>query len=305
MTVLGKLDAHGSSDKGKVRGANEDQFLISSMSKTMLVHETTLGLDARTRLFGSSQGHLLLVADGLGGPPAGAEASAIAVEDIALYVLNTMPWFFRLDVSHEDDLQDELRSALFASQEAIRRHAEANPEQRGMATSLTMAYILWPRLYVVHVGSCRCYIHRRLRLEQITKDHTFAQSAIDGGSEGDDQALRRRWSKTLWNTLGGTTRNVSPQVYSATLQLKDTLLLCTDGVHAQVSAPEIERILSRGESARALCRKIVGKARQAGGVDNATAVVARFRASDSPGSPAASIEEEASEIVPMPSPHSR
>jgi protein phosphatase len=86
------------------------------------------------------------------------------------YVLNTMPWFFRLQESHENDLQEELKAAMEACQRSIEAAAQANPERRGMGTTLTMAYVIWPRLYVVHVGDSRCYLFRPPKLEQITTE---------------------------------------------------------------------------------------------------------------------------------------
>ena len=59
--MLGKMDCAGLTDVGRVRPVNEDQYLIASLSRSMQVHSTSLDLDDQTRLFGSSQGRLLLV----------------------------------------------------------------------------------------------------------------------------------------------------------------------------------------------------------------------------------------------------
>ncbi len=91
-----KMDCFGMTDVGRVRENNEDQFLIADLNRSMLVHQTSLSQDDHTRLFGGSQGALLLVADGMGGHAAGQQASAIAVQALEHYVLNTMPWFYHL-----------------------------------------------------------------------------------------------------------------------------------------------------------------------------------------------------------------
>ena len=65
--MRGKMDCSGLTDVGRQRPANEDQFLIADLNKSMLIHQTSLAHEDHTRLFGGSQGHLLLVADGMGG----------------------------------------------------------------------------------------------------------------------------------------------------------------------------------------------------------------------------------------------
>src|SRR5947209_5737689 len=116
--MLGKMDCSGLTDPGRVRAGNDDQYLIASLSKSMQVHQTSLDLDDQTRLFGASQGKLLLVADGLGGGPAGGRrASTLAVNSLTTYVLNTLPWFFRLRPDAEEHFFDELKAALAFCQE--------------------------------------------------------------------------------------------------------------------------------------------------------------------------------------------
>src|SRR5437763_14295092 len=110
--MLGKMDCYGLTDTGRVRAANEDQYLIADLSKSMRIYRTSLELDDQTRLYGSSQGKLFLVADGMGGHAAGKRASALAVDSLATYVLNTMHWFFRLHHDREDYFEDDLKAAL-------------------------------------------------------------------------------------------------------------------------------------------------------------------------------------------------
>src|SRR5262245_30744397 len=125
--MRGKMDCFGLTDTGKVRESNEDQFLIAGLDKSMLIHQTSLSHEDHTRLYGGSQGQLLLVADGMGGHAAGKRASALAVETLTRYVLNTMPWFFRLPEGQEADVESELRTSLEKCQESIERAASAEP----------------------------------------------------------------------------------------------------------------------------------------------------------------------------------
>jgi protein phosphatase len=274
--MRGKMDCYGLSDVGKVRDVNEDQFLIAELSKSLLIYQTSLSHEDHSRLFGGSQGKLLLVADGMGGHAAGKHASGIAVDSVARYVLNTMSWFLQLREGQEDDLLGELEAALRECQAQVEVAASASPERRGMGTTLTMAYLLWPRLYVVHAGDSRCYLLRGSRLRQITTDHTMAQRLVDHGVLEPGEAEESRWSHVLWNCIGGGSHDLSVEVRKAALRLGDTLLLCTDGLTKSVGDERIGEVLRQGQGAEPTCRRLVELANEMGGADNVTVVVARF-----------------------------
>src|SRR5262245_805761 len=273
--MLRKMDFSGLTDTGRVRPENEDQFLIASLSRSMQVHQTSLGMEDQTRLFGPSRGRLLLVADGMGGHAAGKRASALAVDGIVAYVLGTLPWFFRLREGDEEHFLDDLRQALAFCQERLQAEARRVPAARGMGTTLTMAYLIWPRVYVVHAGDSRCYLRRGDRLWRVTRDHTMAEQLAEKGMLDDPQDSR--FSHVLWNVVGGGTDELAPEVYRGDLALGDSLLLCSDGLSRHVKDDEIARLLGAGVSAEETCRRLVDAANAGGGSDNITAVVAHFR----------------------------
>jgi protein phosphatase len=275
--MRGKMDCHGLTDRGQVRPSNEDQFLVADLSRSMLIHQTSLNLDDHTRLFGGSQGHLLLVADGMGGHAAGERASSLAVDNMTRYVLHTMPWFFGLREDHEDDLREQLVTALERCQERIEQEAAALAERRRMGTTLTMAYLLWPRLYVVHAGDSRCYVLRGGKLQQVTTDHTMAQRMVETGVLTAEKAVQSPLGHVLWNCVGGGTRELYAEVRKVMLALGDTLLLCTDGLTTCVKDDKIAEVLGAGQSAEETGRRLVAAANAAGAPDNVTVVVAHFR----------------------------
>jgi PPM family protein phosphatase len=281
--MRGKMDCFGLTDAGNVRPVNEDQFLIADLNKSMLIHQTSLSHEDHTRLFGGSQGKLLLVADGVGGEAGGQRASALAVETLARHVLNAMPWFSRLDEGHPDP-DEELRSALEACQHRVEAAAVRDPGRGRMGTTLTMAYLLWPRLYVVHAGDTRCYLMRGGRLEQVTTDHTVAQKLVDQGQLAPEQAEGSRWSHVLYKCVGGGQHELDPDVYKATLQVGDSLLLCSDGLTNVVSDAQVRDVLAAEGSAAEACRRLVDLAKAGGGPDNITVVVAHFRDAEEVGS---------------------
>jgi len=269
------MDCHGLTHPGRIREANEDQFLVADLTKAMLVRQTSLPADDHTRLFGTPPGHLMAVADGLGGQAGGELASGLAVHTLARYVLDTLPWFLRAR-DEEGDLADDLRTALEECQRAVEQAAGTEPAHRRMGTTLTLAYVQWPRLYVVHAGDSRAYLLRGGRLHRVTRDHTIAQQLVDRGALTAEQAAESRWNHVIWNCVGGGRHELNPDVHKVTLQPDDRLLLCTDGLTKGVPDGRVAEVLAGSGGAAESAQRLVDEANATGGSDNVTVVVARF-----------------------------
>ncbi len=274
--MSGKMDCCGLSDVGLARSSNQDQYLIADLSKSMRVHQTSLDLDPESTLFGNSQGKLLLVADGMGGHAAGEQASRLVVEVVTKHFLNSMSWFHRLDADAEANLLDELDDAAHECQARLLDDAASRPERTGMGTTLTLAYVIWPHLHLVHIGDSRCYLYRGSQLRQLTTDHTVAQSLIDAGTSLKADVASSPLGNMLWNVIGGEKGRLEPQTSQQMLQLGDTVLLCTDGLTRHVSDELLQEILALNLTASQTCDLLVAAANDAGGLDNITLVVARF-----------------------------
>jgi protein phosphatase len=276
MTLMQEFDCDGLTDPGKVHGINDDQFLIADLRKSIFVHKTSASFEDHAPIFGGTQSQLLLVADGGGGWTAERQASEMAVQTIAQYLLNMMSWLYRLDMRHEDDFIDDLTTAIERCQERIKTMAEAANAPRDMNTALTMACINWPRLYVVSVGNCCCYLFRRAVLQQITTDHTLEQPRRGNGTIQATDVAEPRLSQVLWNVMHGEAEALHPEVHKAGLQPGDVLLLCTDGLTKHLTDDEIRRCLQAHAPARDTCQQLIDLANHAGGTDNITVIVARF-----------------------------
>lgn len=274
--MLEGLDCHGLTDRGRERETNQDQFLIADLIKTMRIDDTSLHVDTHARLSGHSQGKLLLVADGMGGHLAGERASALAIETLNTFVLDNMHWFFRLEADREPEFELDLKAALESCHAQVRAEAASVPDEHGMGTTLTLAYLIWPRMYVVHVGDSRCYLLRESKLQQVTTDHTFAEQFVEAGVLKPEEVDESRWSHVLWNVVGGNEQEMQPVVYKSELEAGDTVLLCTDGLTRHVPNETLTELLRAPLAASETCDRLVAAANDAGGTDNITVVVARF-----------------------------
>ena len=272
----GSASAFGVTDIGCRRETNQDQFLIAQLNKSMLVSSTSLPVETQSRLFGGVQGQLMLVADGMGGHAAGERASSLAVDHLVSRLLNSMHWF--LDIDHEDDENfiEDLKELLQDAHARILRDSSENIDHRGMGTTLTMAHVVWPRLYVVHAGDTRCYLVRNGAAEQLTNDHTMARRLVESGGMKPEDEATSRWSHVLWNVLGGRGEGqLIAEVRRVDLVEGDCLVLCSDGLHRYVDGPGLAEVVDRFDSAEHICNELVRLAIQGGGEDNITAIVAK------------------------------
>lgn len=270
-----RIDAFGLTDPGKVRQYNQDQFLIADLTKKLDVRQTSLREEAAER-FSNIHSRVLLVADGMGGHAAGGEASTLAVETIRSYLVYTMPWILSQRPGREGATDEELKRALEKCHADILAAGRDRPEREGMGTTMTLAYVVWPNLFLVHVGDSRCNLLRGQRLERITRDHTYAQKLIEEGGLTPDQAEDSFLSNVLTRVIGGDSKSVEVDAYRARLEVGDVLLLSSDGLNKHVSEKAIFEILSRTKTAEEGCRELVAAALDGGGTDNVTVVLARF-----------------------------
>src|SRR3954462_8145057 len=276
--MLTQMDCFGLTDPGLKRPTNQDHYLIADLNKSMPIHDTSLTLDNETRVYGGSQGKLLVVADGMGGEAEGERACTIAVDQLTTYVLNSLSWCFRLEQDSEQDFEDHLQEPLESSQKTIHEVVATHPEMRSMGTTLTMVYIVWPRAFVVHVGDSRCYLLRNGELAQITVDHTVSEIMVETGKMSREEAQHSPMGHALWNVLGGRSTELAVDGYKLTLQPDDVLLLCTDGLYNLVPQEKLQELLDSNTSAESACRKLVDLANQNGGNDNITVIVSHFLA---------------------------
>lgn len=265
----------GLTDIGRVRKNNEDHFLIADLVKQLQVRQTSLSPPHDRGWTSGVTGQLFVVADGMGGMSGGEVASGLAVETISWYVAKTMPWFYRFQDGREAELEKELRRAVHVTQDTVKDAAEHSRHPR-MGTTLTLACLLWPRVYVVHAGDSRCYVRRGSKLIQVTTDHTLAQRAVDEGVLTASQAEAAGLGNSLWNCIGAG-QQVTPALYHATLQAGDELLLCTDGLTRRLSDDAILGVLDRAGGPAAAVKALVDAANAAGGQDNITVILARTR----------------------------
>ncbi len=236
------LEACALSDKGCVRANNEDYCLI----------EPEIGL--------------FVLADGMGGAKAGECASRMAVDTVAEIVHG----------SPARDSQALLRSMEEANQRVLDA-AQHDPSLEGMGTTLVAALEIERTLSIASVGDSRAYLLDERGLRVITDDQTWVNEV--GRPLGlDEESLKNHPMRHVLTMAIGASSPLTINYYSVELNPGTLVLLCSDGLHGVLEAPQIEEILRGGRNGDSLedsCRRLVEAAKEAGGPDNVTTILVR------------------------------
>jgi protein phosphatase len=269
----GEIDVHGLTHQGKVRKSNQDQFLIASLEKRVVIVETSLPDPARLGRESTRLAMLAMVADGVGGGAGGEEASRVATEAATRFATEAATCYYRNNPEDSEAFFEALRQATLRADHAVREHAEHHPALAGMATTLTLWIGIWPHAYLLQVGDSRAYTLREGELRQISRDQTMAQDMVDQGILSPGQAPSTRWSHVLSSAIGGSV--ASPVVTRMDQRWGDVGLLCTDGLIRHVSDEQIQHRLETMTSARQACEALLQDALEGGGSDNITILIGR------------------------------
>jgi protein phosphatase len=264
----------GLTDPGKVRNSNQDQFLIATLTKALQIQQTSLP-QSKVQ-WADEQGYLFVVADGVGGHAGGEEASALAVDTLESFMLDTFKWFHHLKGREGDQVLHEFRQALGQADANVLAEAEQHPELRGMGTTLTMAYSLNDELFIAHAGDSRCYLLRNGILHRLTEDHTMVQEMVHRGMLQPHEVAGHHLRHVVTNIIGGHEAGVRVEVHKVHLEAGDRILLCSDGLTEMLADDEITAILQDCAEPSPACERLVAGANERGGKDNVTAVVANY-----------------------------
>lgn len=232
-----RFDGSGASDRGPVREVNEDAGFLG--------------------------GHVLVVADGVGGSAAGEVASATTA-----YVVSRA-------VTPGSDPMIALDKAIRRAIDVLSGAEAADSHNGGLATTLTALAVDGDRAALVHAGDSRAYLLRAGGLARLTRDHTYVQRLLDDGFLEPGAVSTHPWRHVVTRSIHALpiADDERPEYVELALAPGDRVLLCTDGLTDALDDERIAALLAipRPEEA---ARVLVDEALLAGGHDNVTCVVA-------------------------------
>ncbi|MDR0490363.1 MAG: Stp1/IreP family PP2C-type Ser/Thr phosphatase [Oscillospiraceae bacterium] len=241
------MDLWGLTNKGKVRGQNQDVFeILFNEDKNVAV---------------------LVVCDGMGGAKSGNVASAVAAEAFMQYMGEYVE-----NNGIQGDVAMRIADAVLAANSAVYKKSILGFEYAGMGTTLTAAISTDDGEVVVNIGDSRVYHITQSGINQVTKDHSVVEDMIDRG-ELTREAAAKHPKKNLITRALGTCFNEEPDVFNIKLDKGDYFLLCSDGLTNLVSDDEILLELRKGNSVREICDGLMDMALTRGAPDNVTVVI--------------------------------
>jgi PPM family protein phosphatase len=214
---------------------------------------------------------VFVVADGMGGHDGGDIASRIVVEEFARLA----------DVGYDPRRGSHVvLSTLRAAQRRLLEYAATHRGSDGGrwhgGTTTVVAMLVegdhGPRWLLTNLGDSRIYRFTQGDLLRVSTDHSVVQGLVDSGRISEEQALHHPERHIVTRALGGPDP-LDPDFFEVPLAAAERVLLCSDGVTDLVRDPEIARILGENVDPRDAAERVVGAALEAGGIDNATAVV--------------------------------
>ncbi len=238
---------HGArTDIGRVRAVNQDAYLAAA--------------------------DVFVVADGMGGHDGGEVASAIAVGEFAALAENGY-----------DPRQGAatITATLEAAQQRIAAYVDEqqaldSSRQIRAGTTVVAAILIedddGPLWLVANLGDSRAYVFTEGVLRQVSVDHSLVQELVASGSITPEEALTHPERNVVTRALDDSD-SAAADFFTLPVLAVERLLLCSDGITGMIDDATIAGLLGASPDPRDAADRVVAAAVEAGGEDNATAVV--------------------------------
>ncbi len=240
------------------------------LSTSRLHNEDSHGVIKSTA---STSESLLLgvVADGMGGMAQGEIASQTAVKTILEAKLLQ-------DLTTPNQLSKWLIDLVQQANEAV-----AGKVKDG-GTTISVVLAVGRELNIAHVGDSRIFLLRQGMICQLSEDHSLAAMLLANGQITYEESLDHPDRSTLIRSLGSKIRLSDGYVqdlsyfgkdFLLTLENRDILILCSDGVWDFVSSDELAEIFEQQQSLQSAIDETINLVLERGANDNATIVASK------------------------------
>jgi protein phosphatase len=250
-----RLTVAGLTDVGRQRKHNEDTVLLRP------------------------EHGLFAVADGMGGHNAGDVASKLVAQSLGNYFEATAGGAPGLELPDEYNRlsADGKRLAAGVRKANLDVFTVSNTQQQhhGMGSTCVAMHVAAGMVHIAHVGDSRCYRIRDGEIEQMTRDHSLINDALDMKPDLTREELARLPKNIITRALG-MKDVVKVDVKSEPTLPGDTFLLCSDGLTGMVPPEQILEVIGLTHEPQEACELLIAEANDAGGTDNISALIVRI-----------------------------
>jgi hypothetical protein len=156
-----------------------------------------------------------------------------------------------------------------------------------MGATLAAAWVHGTSAWVAGVGDSRVYLLRAGRMRQITRDQSMVESLVEAGMLDRQEAEQHPQRNVILQAMGARA-DVVVAIDRVALRRGDFLLLCSDGLSGKMAADEMRDCILTTATLADACARMVHIAKERGGDDNITVIVAEF---DGEGLPETQLNE--------------
>jgi protein phosphatase len=216
-----------------------------------------------------------IVADGMGGQPAGDVAAQTAVAVAEQRAQERVAWLRE----HPSAIAEFMTDLVTSANQRIHDLMQAKPYLKGMGTTFVVLAITpapMPVAHTAHLGDSRAYLYREGQLTQLTRDHTLVAKWVQRGLIDAATALTHPERHILTKGLGMGV-DMKPELTETPITPHDLIVLCSDGLTKMLEDAAIASVLfhANGDPHRA-CHDLVEQALSRGGEDNVTVIVVAY-----------------------------
>lgn len=224
---------------------------------------------------------LYVVADGMGGHNAGDVASKLTTTSLQNFFEATktgseIPSELIESSGPADVDARRIVAAVKKANRDVFTISSTHSQHHGMGSTVVALHIGEPgKVHVAHVGDSRCYRVRDGKIEQLTRDHSLINDAIDLKPDLTDEELARLPKNIITRALGMKDQ-VKVDIRTEETRPGDLFLLCSDGLSGMISDRQMLEVLSVTDDPAEACELLIAEANDAGGNDNISALLVRI-----------------------------
>lgn len=255
----------------------EDNPQGMKLSHVEVTHVGLTRKENQDSIFALPEHGVFLVADGMGGEKAGAEASAQVVATVNRLMSE---YFQKFDPQGPADVEGLVKKSLELASKEVLQIAAREPDKMGMGSTGSLMILHRGAYFLAQVGDSRIYLLRKGRVQQLTRDHTIVWTLYESGILSREQLETHPDRHLLTQCIGGS-KPVEVEIFADRVQQGDVFLLCSDGLTGYAGEEKVMRLLAdQVYNLEELGQRLLQAALEGGGGDNVSVILAKVESLD-------------------------